>query len=155
MSTFGAGNYVVPPPATLTWGGFWIRAVAYLIDAIVLNVVLWVLAVAVSGQVDPTADIGSSMAWGTAVSGSFLVPAIYTIGFWITSGATPGKMAFGMQVVDAATGTPVTAGQAIGRFFAYIVSGAVFCLGFIWIGLDARKQGWHDKLASTVVVRRI
>ena len=83
-----------------------------------------------------------------------LLAAIYVIGFWIYSGSTPGKMVFGLRIVGAETGAPISVGQAIGRYFSYILSSIVFCLGFIWVGFDARKQGWHDKLAGTVVVRR-
>jgi uncharacterized RDD family membrane protein YckC len=67
--------------------------------------------------------------------------------------ATPGKMAIGAKIVDAKTlGKPST-GQLIGRYFAYYLSSIVLLLGFIWVGFDARKQGWHDKLAGTLVVR--
>jgi len=48
---------------------------------------------------------------------------------------------------------PPSLGQAIGRYLAYFVSALVLGLGFIWIAFDTRKQGWHDKLAGTVVVR--
>jgi uncharacterized RDD family membrane protein YckC len=44
-------------------------------------------------------------------------------------------------------------GQSVGRYFAYLVSIIPLCLGFAWIAFDARKQGWHDKLAGSVVVR--
>lgn len=45
-------------------------------------------------------------------------------------------------------------GQLIGRYFAYFLSALALCLGFAWIGWNRRKQGWHDKLAGTVVVSR-
>jgi len=41
----------------------------------------------------------------------------------------------------------------IGRYFGYYVSGLILALGFIWIAFDKRKQGWHDKLAGTLVIR--
>jgi uncharacterized RDD family membrane protein YckC len=47
---------------------------------------------------------------------------------------------------------PASAGQLIGRYFGYYVSMIPFMLGLIWVGIDARKQGWHDKLAGTVVI---
>jgi uncharacterized RDD family membrane protein YckC len=56
-------------------------------------------------------------------------------------------------VVDAATGNPLTTGQAIGRYFGYFVSAIPFGLGLIWVAFDSKKQGWHDKMAGTVVVR--
>lgn len=158
MSTFGAGNVMAAPPvASLAFGGFRIRVVAYIVDAIAMNVVIYALAAATLGNtsfyMDPTDGSVPAGFWGL-MGGSFLIPAVYVIGFWIYAGATPGKMLFGMRVVRSDTGGPISAGQAIGRFFGYIVSSLVFCLGFIWVGFDARKQGWHDKLASTVVVRR-
>ena len=72
---------------------------------------------------------------------------------WIARQATPGKIAIGARIVDAATGDEPTRSQMIGRYFAYYVSTFPLCLGFIWVAFDRRKQGWHDKLAGTVVVR--
>ena len=76
-----------------------------------------------------------------------------TILFWRFRGATPGKMLTKAKIVKASNlGQPST-GQLTGRFFAYLVSFVPACLGFLWIAFDKRKQGWHDKLAGTVVVR--
>jgi len=54
--------------------------------------------------------------------------------------------------VDAQTGATPSAKQLVGRYFAYLVSTLPLCLGLLWIAVDKRKQGWHDKLAGTVVV---
>ncbi len=54
---------------------------------------------------------------------------------------------------DAKTGGKPSVGQLIGRYLAYYVSVIPFCLGFIWVGIDKKKQGFHDKLAGTVVIR--
>lgn len=62
-------------------------------------------------------------------------------------------MVVGIKVVDAVTGNTVSVGQAVGRNLAYIASLLPFGLGFVWVALDDKKQGWHDKLAGTVVVR--
>jgi uncharacterized RDD family membrane protein YckC len=43
----------------------------------------------------------------------------------------------------------------IGRYFAYYLSTILLGLGFLWIIWDPKKQGWHDKLAGTVVVRPV
>ncbi len=158
MSAFGTGTpYVAPAPVSLSFAGFWTRTGAYLIDGILLSIVTGLLFNTVGSSwtdmnIDPT-NIQTGPLY--AMSGlSFLIPAIYTIGFWVSSGATPGKMALGLKVVRSDTGGPLTIGQAIGRFFGYIVSWLIFGLGFLWVAFDGRKQGWHDKLASTVVVRR-
>jgi uncharacterized RDD family membrane protein YckC len=55
---------------------------------------------------------------------------------------------------DAKTlGKPST-GQLIGRYLAYYVSTLPLCLGFLWVAFDKRKQGWHDRIAGTLVIKR-
>jgi uncharacterized RDD family membrane protein YckC len=81
------------------------------------------------------------------------LPAIAVILFWVYKSATPGKMALKLKIVDAKTGDKPSTGQLIGRYFGYYVSILPFMLGIIWVGFDGRKQGWHDKLAGTVVVK--
>lgn len=83
----------------------------------------------------------------------WVFPAVAIILFWLYRQATPGKMLFSAHVVDAETGSNLTVGQSIGRYFAYFVSALPLCLGFLWVAFDARKQGWHDKLAGTVVIK--
>src|SRR5205814_2055795 len=84
---------------------------------------------------------------------SLVLPAVAIVIFWIARQATPGKMALSLRVVDAETLGPISKGQAIGRYLGYYVSILVFCLGLLWVGFDARKQGWHDKLAGTLVIK--
>jgi uncharacterized RDD family membrane protein YckC len=62
-------------------------------------------------------------------------------------------MAANLKLVDAKTGNTLTTGQAIGRYFAQILSLIPFGLGYLWIAFDRRNQSWHDKLADTVVIR--
>jgi uncharacterized RDD family membrane protein YckC len=66
--------------------------------------------------------------------------------------ATPGKMAFGLRVTTV-DGEQIGFGRATGRFFGKIVSSLILCIGFIMIAFSARKQGLHDMMAGTVVVR--
>lgn len=84
---------------------------------------------------------------------TWVFPAVLYIGCWMKWQATPGKMAMKMRIVDAKTGLPPTLGQSVGRYLGYYLSSLPLFLGFLWIAFDARKQGWHDKLAGTVVVR--
>ncbi|QCF27977.1 RDD family protein [Hydrocarboniclastica marina] len=136
----------------LEYVGFWPRVGASLIDTVLMGAILWPLL---------TAFYGDSY-WTTenVVQGpmdfllSWVFPAVAVILFWVTKQATPGKMAVSARIVDAKTGSPASTGQLIGRYFAYYVSMIPFGLGFIWVGFDARKQGWHDKLAGTVVIRK-
>lgn len=63
-------------------------------------------------------------------------------------------MAISAKIVDVKTGNAASTGQLIGRYFAYYLSLIPIGLGFVWVAFDARKQGWHDKLAGTVVIRK-
>jgi uncharacterized RDD family membrane protein YckC len=67
--------------------------------------------------------------------------------------AGTGDRGIGAKVVDAKTLGKPSNGQFIGRYLCYYVSSLLLGLGFIWVGFDSRKQGWHDKLAGTVVIR--
>jgi len=81
-------------------------------------------------------------------------PILVTLVFWKYRQATPGKMLLGLKIVDANTLGALSTGQLFGRYFSYIVSAIPIYFGFFWIGWDARKQGWHDKLSGTLVIRK-
>jgi len=55
--------------------------------------------------------------------------------------------------VDVRDGSRISFGKAVLRFLGYLVNGVVFNLGYMWAGWDPEKQGWHDKIAGTFVVR--
>lgn len=75
------------------------------------------------------------------------------VAFWIYRAATPGKMLLRLVIVDAATGGVPSTRQFIVRYLAYFVSVIPLFLGFFWIGWDKKKQGWHDKIAGTLVMK--
>ncbi len=136
----------------LQYAGFWIRVWAAIIDTVLLLAISWPILVAIYG---PQYLTGASWFYGIwDVLFSYILPAIAVIVFWIYKSATPGKMATKLTIVDAKTGQRPSTGQFIGRYFGYYVSIIPLCLGLIWVGFDSRKQGWHDKLAGTVVIRR-
>ena len=81
-----------------------------------------------------------------------LLPAAITIVLWALLGATPGKFLLECRVVDARTGRRPGWLRASVRYLCYFVSLLPLGLGFLWIAWDRRKQGWHDKLAGTLVV---
>jgi uncharacterized RDD family membrane protein YckC len=83
----------------------------------------------------------------------YVAPIFITVWFWTKYLGTPGKMALRLRVLDAHTGQAISTPKAIGRYLGYYVSAFALMLGFIWIGIDKKKQGFHDKLAGTVVVR--
>ena len=73
--------------------------------------------------------------------------------FWMYRQATPGKMVIRARIVDARNGGQPDTRQLVIRYLGYYVSTLPLLLGFVWVAFDPRKQGWHDKLAHTVVVR--
>jgi uncharacterized RDD family membrane protein YckC len=125
-----------------------VRAAAFLIDwliAIVIAVPLMVVGVGLRHvSLDPAEHSWDLLA--------FVAVAAVVIGFWRYCGATPGKIAVAVKIVDAATGQPPSTARLVLRFLAYFVSAAPLYLGFLWIAIDRRKQGWHDKIARTIVI---
>ena len=152
---------------TYQFAGFWRRFVAYMIDGFIIGFIFILLmtvagfaylAGTMSGQggailakiTDPE-QMASFTLWMWAFS-IFINIAYFTY-FHGSTGRTPGKTLLGLQVVSA-DGTSISYGIAFLRSVGYLVSSLVFCLGYIWIAFDKQKQGWHDKIAGTVVIIR-
>lgn len=134
------------------YAGFWIRLAASLIDTVLVLLVTLPLLVSIYGW----EYLGGAEAAFIAGPADFLIswvaPAIAVVIFWIYKSATPGKMILSVRIIDATTGGPISAGQSIGRYLGYYLSLLPLGLGFLWVAFDERKQGWHDKLAGTLVV---
>ena len=131
--------------------GFWIRTGAVIIDTILMLIIILPMLTAIYGKDYWVSQSFIQGFWDVVFN--YMLPAIAVILFWIYKSATPGKMATKLTIVDAKTGGKPSTGQFIGRYLGYYVSMIPFFLGFIWVGIDKRKQGWHDKLAGTVVIR--
>lgn len=144
-------------PATGRPAGFWIRFVAYFIDSIILNIVLFgvililgLLALPLEAVMDQSIVEGIV---GLLMLVLMLVTVIgyYAVG-WSKYGTTLGKKLFKLRVVDKNTNKNVSLGKGIGRIFSYMISGMPFYLGFFWIGWDPDKEGFHDKICQTRVI---
>ena len=148
------------------YAGFWRRLGAYTVDGTIIFFTFIVLSIiaslaffsgAISGN---SKDFIADLADPARFSSVKIFIWIFFISLYIayftyfhgTTGRTLGKMFFGLQVVSA-DGTPISFGIAFLRAVGYLVSG-IFYLGFIWAAFDKRKQGWHDKIAGTVVIIR-
>ena len=138
----------------LEYAGFWIRIWATIIDTILLMLITFPLLVSIYGWDYLDAEKTGFIAGPEDFLISWVLPAIAVITFWIYRAATPGKMAISAKIVDGQTGGKASTSQLVGRYFGYFISGIPLGLGIILIAFDRRKQGWHDKLAGTVVVRR-
>lgn len=140
--------------ATATdYGGFWVRVLAFILDAIVLGVATTALGPLFgSGAVVNTAPDRFEVDYGANALGT-LVGLVYMVGFWSVRGQTPGMMPFRLRVVRASDGTRPDWVVSLLRYVGLLISFAVLFIGVIWAAFDGRKQGWHDKIAGTVVVR--
>lgn len=157
---------VTPATPAVEQAGFVSRAAAFLLDIIFVTLGSIVFAALASLILnffgfnassmktdDPASLLGFIQIIIVAFTGFavlLFIPAYFVI-FWVLVGATPGKQILGLQVIR-------TNKQSIGwvratiRYFAYFLSAIVFFLGYLWVFIDGRRQGWHDKIADTFVV---
>jgi uncharacterized RDD family membrane protein YckC len=159
-----AGYSYTPQPS---YGGFWIRFLASLIDSAILYFSSLIVSVIVS-------TIGTALGWFASASTyspeapatvtpiglivvallllAFLVWNVgYFVYFWSTGG-TLGMKLLRLRVADADTFQPIGIGRALLRYLGIIVASLACYIGLIWAAFDDRKQGWHDKIANTVVI---
>lgn len=109
--------------ANAEYAGFWHRLLAFLIDCIALSLISW--------------------------GGANL---IYFIGLWAWKGQTLGQAVVKVKVIRK-DGLPVDLSGATLRYLGYLVCILTLGIGFLWIAFDQKKQGLHDKLAETYVIR--
>ena len=134
----------LPAMATTDKAGWGTRAVAIFIDAIGIGII----AAAVSSILG--ADTQSRQYQGLSI----LLQAAYFTYFWSAAGKgqTLGSRALNIRVVKT-DGSYLDYGGAFLRYIGFVISCVTFFLGVIWAAFDAQKQGWHDKIAGTYVVR--
>jgi uncharacterized RDD family membrane protein YckC len=138
--TAAAAAGVAPPPhfidpavaATLPRAGFWIRMAALLLDLLLVGILM--------SMVHHSSDL------------ELVVLAVYGALMWKLRGTTVGGLVCHLQVVRV-DGRPIDWETAIVRALGCFLSMVVAGLGFFWIAFDSGKQGWHDKIAGTAVVR--
>jgi len=111
---------VAPAPQ---YAGFWIRLVAFIIDAIITGIL------------------------SVVVIGIFYLPFM-----WAWKGQTVGMMVLGIKIVRAEDGGPITPVTAIIRWIGLWIALVVIYIGVIWVAFEPRKRGWADMIAGTVVI---
>ncbi len=155
-----AASYpAVAPAAGVGYGGFWIRVVAAIIDAILVRVVVSPIHL-VFGGLGLAGMMGGIHPLGLAILGGGVTFIATLFGSWLYEAfmesssyqATLGKMIFGMKVTDL-NGNRISFERATGRHFAKWLSAMVLFIGYIMVGFTERKQGLHDLLAGTLVRR--
>ncbi|MFT7404299.1 MAG: putative RDD family membrane protein YckC [Zhongshania sp.] len=148
----------------LEYAGFWVRVFASIIDTFLFGLLILPIIALTMGDAQWSSVEGEGMHMSTMsfqtmqVPGgmnmvlNYILPAIVVLLFWVYKSATPGKLILKLRIVDAKTGEKPSTAQWLLRYLGYYLSAVVFMLGFIWVGFDRRKQGWHDKIARTVVI---
>lgn len=153
-------------PGQLRYAGFWIRLVAQFIDGVLLTAVLGtIFAVFFGGSYfamvrqaaqpgsDPSLVMGPMYArMGVYQLIGLAIGVAYAVFFWTRFGATPGKMALGLRVVNP-DGQLIGVGQAVGRYFSYLLSAMILYIGYMMAGWDDQKRALHDRIASTRVIK--
>jgi uncharacterized RDD family membrane protein YckC len=135
------------------YAGFWIRTAASLIDTVLVLLLTMPPLFLIYGPEYFDPDRTGLLAGPADFLLSWLLPSVAVIVFWIHRSATPGKIMLGLRIVDAKSGAAMGLGQSVGRYLGYFVSTIPLFMGLVWVAFDPRKQGWHDKLAGTVVIR--
>ena len=141
------------------YAGFWRRVGAYIIDAILLNIVASIITselgidngmgAVMSG--DPEAIAAASSVASTGTLLNVVIALAYFAGMESSSWqATLGKKVLGMVVTDL-DGNRISLPRAIGRYFAKILSAIILLIGFIMVAFTEKKQGLHDMIAGTLV----
>ena len=154
------------PDRQVVRAGFLIRGVAFCIDTLLLVMLMGIIAAAVGIFLGYYTGVMENIITSEGFDylkefiphirrialSMLIIPPCYFILLTAIFGQTLGKMISGIRVVR-------TDGSRVGllistlRFFCYIVSGGLLCVGFLWIIWDENRQGWHDMLADTMVVR--
>jgi len=147
-----------PPPAwdtqssgQVAYGGFWLRVVAYIIDAILLNIAAFIIGLIAGQNLFSARDAAH---FNPGLNLAFLAVGWLYFALMESSerGATVGKMALGLRVVTD-DGQRLSFARATGRYFAKIVSALILGIGFIMVAFTDRKRGLHDMIASTLVIK--
>lgn len=144
------------PESDIAYSGWWRRAAAFLIDAILIWVVVLALFGLAFGVAVASADAGAILLI-VAIVAAIAGPIWYTI--WATGrepGQTVGKKALGIRVRHAEQDRAIGYGPSTGRYLITIAFGFFVIpalVDYLWPLWDARKQTLHDKVANSIVVR--
>jgi uncharacterized RDD family membrane protein YckC len=151
MSVPSAGSWRTDAPEETGYAGFWWRALAALLDWIILTVIdgLVAFAVGIEAMLREGFSSQGPIAIYTTIIGLLYFPLLESSRLR----ATPGKLACGLMVVDE-DGRQIGFARAFGRNIGKIVSALIFGIGFLMAGWTRRKQALHDMMAGCLVLKR-
>lgn len=133
------GTYLLKPNEK--FGGFWVRVGSYIIDTALSTLVGIIIVKNLELGIDYFILI------------SYIVFLLYVMLATTFYSTTLGKKAFGLKVVNKKDGNKIGFWKSFGRCLSYFLSCFLLYAGFWTAGLDSKKQGWHDKIVSTIVIR--
>jgi uncharacterized RDD family membrane protein YckC len=147
-------------PIALEFAGFWRRLGAFIIDLSALGAAASLLTpfhwfgfgnfFDLSGYIDFPLLVIPFVAVANPVSAMF--STVYFVTLWAWRGQTLGMMIAGIRLIRT-DGTEVDTGHSLTRLLGSVISALPLFAGLLWIAFDERRQGWHDKLATTYVVK--
>jgi uncharacterized RDD family membrane protein YckC len=136
--------------------GFWIRFVAALIDGVIVTILSYLAQLPLL-FVSSSTQFGESVRLTAVVVNALIgiVGAVLYLRSYVSKGATPGKMIFGIKVLNAQTGMHMTFGRTllrewVGKFLSILILGG----GFLLAAFRSDKRALHDLVAGTIVVRK-
>ena len=146
-----------PRPA---FAGFWLRAVAYLIDTVLISLVFGLIASLYPSTFikypDATTTSLASLpqltpiAFVITITATWFYYTVFEASIWQ---ATPGKRVMKLYVSDL-SGRRLTFARAAARNLAKMISSLTFLVGYLVAGFTEKKQALHDILASCLVLRK-
>jgi uncharacterized RDD family membrane protein YckC len=145
-----------PPPGPapgIAYAGFWIRTIAFVVDLVLVLIVASIVGAGI-GLVGLTV-VGEAVALSIAAALAALASIVYFVGGWVGWGRTAGMAVTDLHLVRAADGGPVFLGRAMLRYATLPLSFLILFLGVLFVAFDPQKQGWHDRIAGTFVVRPV
>jgi len=120
------------------------RLLSFIIDNFILIILMLLVFRIISADAE-TIDRISSLLGGLINFAYFL--------YFFSNGQTPGMMAMKIKLIGTDGTYPIGYSKGFLRYWGLQISGLVLCLGFLWILIDKKRQGWHDKIAGTYVVK--
>jgi len=138
---------------TTQFGGFWIRVGAYFIDLVVLIIPVLLISFLFRAVTPAENEVEQVIV-------EFMDSILSLIVWWIYFAvlhsskwqASVGKKAVGLKVVDE-NGNRISFGRATGRYFGEFLSALLLGIGYMMVGWSKKKQGLHDKIAGTYVIK--
>ena len=147
-----SGTGAFAPPVQKPYAGFWVRAAATLVDALALSIVSLVTSAAMRAAMGYHFDFGWTIQSLYAAQPGLILSWLYFAGMESAAAATPGKMLFGLEVIDE-RGEGISFQQASIRFIGKSISVFFLFLGFLMVAVHGERQGLHDIIAGTHVMK--